>query len=403
MIDIKKHLQIALGYFLIIAFLGVLLRLFHIIDVPVNYRFMVHSHSHVALLGWLYTALTSLIYYVYLRDKPIAKKYKITFWSTQLTIIGMMISFPFTGYAFFSILFSTLFLFASYFFTFLFFKYTSEKQKEKQSYKLIRLSLWYMILSSLGPWALGVIMSTLGSGSDWYRNAIYFYLHFQYNGWFIVCLCGFLFVLFENYNLSFNQKTFKRFYFFLNSGVILTFFLSILWMKPPIIFFIAAGIGAIFQGVAFAILFRRIKQKSFPFKNKLSKLSSILLQVSALFLIFKLFAQLIGALPKVAQIVSSNIDFVIGYIHWTFLGVVSVAILGFLNQLKLIHISKGALWTYLIFFLFTEGCLFYKGMIVWQGDSIMNNYYELLTIASFGLFVSIAILFTNQFQQKRLR
>ncbi len=58
MIDIKKHLQIALGYFLIIAFLGVLLRLFHIIDVPVNYRFMVHSHSHVALLGWLYTALS---------------------------------------------------------------------------------------------------------------------------------------------------------------------------------------------------------------------------------------------------------------------------------------------------------------------------------------------------------
>ena len=79
MIDIKKHLQIALGYFLIIAFLGVLLRLFFIIDVPFDYRFIVHSHSHVALLGWLYTALTSLIYYVYLRDKPIIKKYKIIF------------------------------------------------------------------------------------------------------------------------------------------------------------------------------------------------------------------------------------------------------------------------------------------------------------------------------------
>ena len=402
MIDIKKHLQIALGYFLIIAFLGVLLRLFFIIDVPFDYRFIVHSHSHVALLGWLYTALTSLIYYVYLRDKPIIKKYKIIFWSTQFSIIGMMISFPFTGYALFSILFSTLFLFASYFFTFLFFKYTSEKQKQKQSYKLIRISLWYMILSSLGPWVLGVIMSTLGSGSVWYRNAIYFYLHFQYNGWLIVCLCGFLFVLFENYNLSFDPKSFRRFYFFLNGGVVLTFFLSILWMKPALVFYIAAGIGAIFQGVAFAILFRRIKQEGFPLKDHLSKISAALLQVSALFLIFKLFAQLIGALPKVAQIVSSNVDFVIGYIHWTFLGVVSVALLGFLNQFKLIRISKTAYWTYLISFLLTEGFLFYKGMIIWQGDTIINNYYELLTIASFGLFVSIAFLFINQFQQKRL-
>ena len=129
MIAIKKHLKIALGYFLIIAFLGVLLRLFYIVDVPINYRFIVHSHSHVALLGWLYTALTSLIYYVYLRDKPITKKYKILFWSTQITIIGMMISFPFAGYALFSILFSTLFLFGSYFFTFLFLKYTSEEHK----------------------------------------------------------------------------------------------------------------------------------------------------------------------------------------------------------------------------------------------------------------------------------
>ena len=402
MIDIKKHLQIALGYFLVIAFLGALLRLFYIVDVPVNYRFIVHSHSHVALLGWIYTALTSLIYYVYLRDKPIIKKYKIIFWSTQLTIIGMMISFPFTGYAFFSILFSTLFLFASYFFTFLFFKYTSKKQKQKQSYKLIRISLWYMVLSSLGPWVLGVIMSTLGSGSVWYRNAIYFYLHFQYNGWFILCLCGFLFVLFENHQLSFDQKRFKRFYYFLNGGVVLTFFLSILWMKPLLVFYIAAGIGAVFQGVAFAILFRRIKQKDFQLKNNLSKISAALLKVSALFLIFKLFAQLLGSLPKVAQIVSSNIDFVIGYLHWTFLGVVSVALLGFLNQFKLIHISKAAYWAYLMSFLLTEGFLFYKGMNVWQGDTIIKNYYELLTIASFGLFVSIVFLFINQFQQKRL-
>jgi hypothetical protein len=107
---------------------------------------------------------------------------------------------------------------------------------------------------------------------------------------------------------------------------------------------------------------------------------------------------LLGALLKV---VPNNIDLVIEYIQWTFLGVVSVALLGLLNKLILNHISKGALWTYLIFFLFTEGCLFYKGMVVWQGEAIIKSFYELLSIASFGLFVSIVILFINQFQQKR--
>ena len=47
---LQKHSKIGLAYFLIIAFLGVLLRFFSIIDLPINYRFTVHAHSHVALV-----------------------------------------------------------------------------------------------------------------------------------------------------------------------------------------------------------------------------------------------------------------------------------------------------------------------------------------------------------------
>lgn len=90
-LNIKNHSIIALGYFLIIAFLGMILRLFHVIDVPIDFKHIVHAHSHIALLGWVYTALTTFIYYIYLRKKPISKGYRKLFWFTQFTLIGMLI------------------------------------------------------------------------------------------------------------------------------------------------------------------------------------------------------------------------------------------------------------------------------------------------------------------------
>ena len=168
MINLKKHTIIALGYFLIIALLGMLMRLFPVVDIPINYRFIVHTHSHIALLGWIYTGLTTLIYKLYLSGKEIDRKYKFLFWCTQATIVGMLLTFPVEGYALSSIVFSTLFLLASYGFVWFFIKYTSEEQKKTGSYKFIRTDLWYMVISSIGPWALGLIMNTFGSTSPWY-------------------------------------------------------------------------------------------------------------------------------------------------------------------------------------------------------------------------------------------
>jgi len=71
---LQNHSKIALGYFLMIAFLGVLLRFFSIVDFPINYRFIVHTHSHIALLGWIYTALTTIIFKIYLNKHIVPKR-----------------------------------------------------------------------------------------------------------------------------------------------------------------------------------------------------------------------------------------------------------------------------------------------------------------------------------------
>ncbi|MBT3871000.1 MAG: hypothetical protein HOF75_00020 [Flavobacteriaceae bacterium] len=398
--NLKGHIKIALGYFFIVAILGVCMRMFQVVDFDFNYKNILHTHSHIALLGWVYTALITIIYQLFLSNKQLEKPYKRLFWSTQISILGMMFTFPFTGYALLSIIFSTYFLINSYVFVRLFLKHTSIEQKKTNSYKLIRASLWLMVLSSIGPWALGGIMNTLGSASSWYRNAIYFYLHFQYNGWFLVALLGILFFIFEKHSISFSQKTFKLFFKLFLGGVILTFFLSVLWMQPNSIFYFLAGIGSVFQIAAFVVLFNAVFQNKQLIKKPFTKLEGVLLKTVGLLFFVKLLFQLIGAFPAISEIIKNNIDFVIAYLHWIFLGIVTISVFAFLNYFKLFRITKTNYVVYLIAFIITESLLFYKGFVLWFNSRLIENYYLYLVIASTVFLIAITWLLVLQINKK---
>ena len=394
-----KQSRIALIYFLLIACLGVFLRLIMVVNISANYKYLVHTHSHIALLGWVYTALMILIYKMYLSKTKVEKKYSRLFWWTQMTVIGMLISFPFTGYALFSIVFSTLFLIMSYLFTWLVFKQVPKAQKERQSYKFIRVALWYMIISSIGPWALGIIMNTLGSGSNLYRNAIYFYLHFQYNGWFIIALLGSFIYVVEQCNCKIDTRLFRYFFWFFNLGVIATFFISLLWMGQNSWIHGISILGAIFQLIGFGILIKMIFPIWNSMKEKSTGLLIFMIRLVSFLLVAKLILQLLGAFPYFSKIISSNIDFVIGYIHWIFLGVVSLSLLAFLQYFKLIKISKTTILIYIVGFALMEGLLFYKGIVVWQKLYLMNNYFWYLVIVSCILLIGIMMIFMEQFSK----
>lgn len=364
MIAIRKHIALALGYFFLVALLGVVLRLFSFAEVPATFRFLVHTHSHVALLGWVYVAITSFIYIIFLKDAGIDKRYRRIFWFTQISILGMLLSFPFQGYALFSIIFSTLFLIASYFFAWMVFIKTPAEFKSRFSYKCIRASLIYMVISSIGPWALGGIMSTLGSTSVWYKLAIYFYLHFQYNAWFILALCGIIFFIAERKNLNISPSDFNRFYIYINTAIILTFFLSVLWTEPNAIFYNLAGIGAVIQVFAFLKFFSILKNAGL--KEVIASFPKLLLKIAGWVLGVKLIAQLLSALPFFADLAYKTPDFVIGYLHWVFLGLISPVLFALLHHFNLMKVSKIGFWIFFTGFIITELILLYRGLAMWQ-------------------------------------
>lgn len=390
MITSRTHIKVSLGYFLLAALLGVLLRTFVVAPVPINYRFMVHTHSHIALLGWVYIALTTLLYHLFLDKGVLDRKYRRIFWFTQICLLGMLVSFPFQGYALFSIIFSTLFLLASYWFSAFFIKYVPLPFKGTKAYSCVKYALWFMIGSSIGPWSLGAIMTVLGPESIWYRLAIYFYLHFQYNGWMVLALIGLFFYLLEQLQINISQKTFR--YFFLTTvlGIILSFFLSTLWTEPAMIYYLLGGLGAVLQLMGFGILLNICLVNKVVLKSALSPFRLNVLKLVAFLLLVKMMLQWLTAWPYFANLAATILDFTIGYLHWTFLGVISMGLLFFLEFFGLIRLSKTAGALYLLGFLLTEILIFYRGMAAWMGWPLGEDYSKFL--AGTSILIPLAVL-----------
>ncbi|RIV30376.1 hypothetical protein D2V08_14835 [Flagellimonas lutimaris] len=79
----RKHLRIAITYFGIAAVLGILLR--SIFFFGFNYKFMVHAHSHNALLGCVYAGLTTSLHYRFVNQTTSSRRYAYIFIGTQGT------------------------------------------------------------------------------------------------------------------------------------------------------------------------------------------------------------------------------------------------------------------------------------------------------------------------------
>ncbi len=369
-------------------------------DIPTEYRYVVHAHSHIALLGWVYLGFSSIIAYAYVDKIQIKKHYHKIFWATQICLLGMLVSFPIQGYALFSIIFSTLFLIVSYVFFGFILRHTQPQLKSKKSFILIKHSLFYMVISSIGPWALGGIMTTLGNTSIWYKLAIYFYLHFQYNAWFVLAALGLLVFLLEQSKFDINDSAFKIFIPLIHIGIIGSFFLSCLWANSHWFLYLLSNLGSLALWISLYYFWVAVKVPWRDFVSKLSNKDKFLLQFLIFVFLSKLVLQTLSGIHYFTEIAASSLDAVIGYLHWFFLGFVSVFILFLASYLRWIKLSNFSLSLYLLAFILTEFFIFYRaGLAVFQWPFI--NYLNLgLALGSFLFVVAISTILIENLNPK---
>lgn len=375
------------------------LRSAYVIPSDFNYTFLLHAHSHTVMLGWCYLAVYTFIVAKFLpKEAQNNPKYNRLFWLTEISVIGMAATFPFTGYGLLSIIFSTLHILCSYYFVYQIFKdHQSESAIET---KLLKTALLFMVISTIGVWFLGPIASTGAKDSPFYNTAIQFFLHFQFNGWFIIAVLALLFNQIQIAKITISQKAFSRFYYSSIIGIVLTFGLPLSWFFNGVFFRTVNSVGLFFQFVGFYYLIITLKPViKTLFKNE-KPITKLLFSTAFICLFLKVIIQSSTLIPELAVASHSIRNFTVGFIHLAMIGIVNSFLFALITQTKFYKSeNKTASTGVLIFltgFLAMEYLLFGEGFRLFIGKSYEANFFTSILLATVAIAIGL-IFFTLNF------
>lgn len=349
----RKNLWITLSLvnLCIVALLGLSLRTKFLFPIAfIDYKYFLSAHSHFAFGGWVTLAFMILYIDKLLVEEQKQKRiYQWILWGIEITSFGMAITFPFQGYALFSIIFSTAFIFFTYLFTWVFIKDLLKTKKERPILLLSIAALVSLVVSSIGPFTLAYILATNTGDAILYRDSIYTYLHFQYNGFFTLSVFALLCnQAFPNINAVI-KKRMGQFAFFLCMSVIPSLFLSLLWHFYNIYIRSLAIIGCVL------IIFSLICFFRFAFNKKIYsiyhlRLARTLLIFSMISFFIKMILQMGTIIPELGNAVFGYRPIIIGFLHLVFLGLVTFYILSAYLDSEFFSVKKRITMVAIIFF-----------------------------------------------------
>ena len=350
-----------------------------------------HSHSHFAFAGWVtHTLMTLLIAFLQKHDtlnKIAFKKYNLVLIGNLICSYVMLISFIMQGYGAISITFSTLSIFVSYWFAYVFFKDCKQLETSSLATKWFKAALFFNVISSLGTFALAYMMATKNILQNEYLASIYYYLHFQYNGWFFFA-CMWLFFDFLNLKKSenaFYSNSFKLFFV----SCFPAYFLSTLWLDLPLWIYILTVIAALIQVFTwFKLLFILIRNKLDIVENYPFFLRYILLFIGFA-LSVKFLLQLGSTIPTVSQLAFGFRPVVIAYLHLVLLAIISLFLLFYIYAYHIFYINNQIKFGII---LFSIGVLLNEIVLAIQGIAAFS--YTIIPYVNEILF-GIAIILVS--------
>ncbi|MDZ7608655.1 MAG: hypothetical protein U5K79_24410 [Cyclobacteriaceae bacterium] len=352
-----------------------------------NDRYWTHAHSHTGFLGWMFMAFAITAFAMQMPDLPKLNKrmYRIII-GLQLSVLGMLVTFPFTGYGLYSIIFSTAHTVLAAIFIFQYFKNSTNKLL---SVRLMRVAMVFFLISGLGPMTLGPLAVAGLQGTAWYDMAVYFYLHFQYNGWFTFAILSIFVRHLENLGVLNHQATIRLAAKILLVSVFLTLSLSAYGITANrfVVFFgLTGAFTQLISAILLTIVFVKIGRK-----HPIASISWArwLLITALLSWIVKVLLQVISAFPQFTTLIFTSRDMIMFYLHLMYLGVASCFILGMWIQQLRLDIGN----------LFTRAgiILLFIGIILTEGFISLRSFpqylsFEIYSLVNISLLIASAIL-----------
>lgn len=386
--ELKIYTKITLITFLVVSIFGVILRFIPIYngEIALNYQNILQTHSHLAFLGWVFNAIfiLTLKQYPDILNNSKVFNHRVLFYLLQLFVILISISLLIWGYKHIAIISLSIHAYLTIVFGVKFIKYADNSQKGTY---LLKLAFILMIISYLGTLCLGPISAIGLKYSDYYYSAIYFYLHFQYNGFFLFALFGFLI----NYYCKLGSHLVlpKKYinYFFIST--LLTYSLSLLFTNLHNIINFIAFVSALIQIFIILKIYKLNKKIEFKYQDKISKYITF---TTVIILLFKLCSQLVA--PIYPELASGNRNLIIFFLHLNFLGIITPILL-FLIDIYFIKNYLFRLYTYLLLIVFisSEILLFINSLNVFNVNTMyLLNFLNALLIYVLILFINISAI-----------
>lgn len=402
--DFKFWVRFAIFNLLIVSLLGVIMRYKIGFEFPYfNQKNLQHAHSHFAFGGWI-SMMIMVLMLQSVKDKLsqiILASFKKIILANLIVAYGMLIAFSMEGYSFYSITFSTLSIFVSFWFSFKFYVH-SKKMNTLKGVKWLNVAMLFNILSTLGTFSLSYMMASKQIDQHSYLASVYWYLHFQYNGWFFFASMG----LFVNYLsakqiiLNAEESAFKLF----TIACIPAYGLSVLWLNLPIGIYVIIVLAAFMQFYGLLIFLKELLLTKHINQFKLNVVAKILLLCVVVAIIFKVLLQLGSTVPAISKFAFGFRPIVIAYLHLVLLAFTTVFLIVYTYLNNLIDDSKYlkiGLIIFVIGIVFNELLLAIQGVfsITYTKVPLAN---ELLFVASIIIFTSLLIINISLFNQRKL-
>ncbi|MEO6915668.1 MAG: hypothetical protein ABI151_08495 [Chitinophagaceae bacterium] len=386
---LQKWLRLCLFNLLLVALIGIILRYKIAFSLPfVDQKYLLHGHSHFAFAGWITQALMVLLV-ARLGPKDTEgefKKYHFLLLANLVTAYGMLITFIFQGYGLFSIIFSTLSVLVSYSFAIKYWKDLNRIDMAPTIKASFRIAVFFNAFSSLGVFTLAYMMATKHMIQNIYLASVYFYLHFQYNGWFFFACLGLLISVLIR--LGANEDKLDRVFRLFALAAIPAYLLSVLWFSLPTWLYALIVIAVVLQIVGWLMLMQLVIRVKSALLKEFSPISRSLLLLSALAFAIKLLLQAGSVIPYFSKLAFGFRPIVIGYLHLVLLGLISFFIIGYIFSMKQVVASKPVI-TALKFFI--AGVIFNEMLLMLQGLADLN--YTGIPYINYGLLSAAVLMF----------
>ena len=388
---LKKWINLTLISLLLVAILGVLLRYkitFSLLII--NQKYLQHSHSHFAMTGWVTQVIMILLAYDVssVFSEKHFKKYNFVLFFNLASAYGMLVSFLFQGYGAVSIFFSTCSILAMYLFGIQLWKDMSKSTVKPPSFLWFRASIIFAALSTLGIMFLVHLMVSRNRDINIQQATTYYFLHFQYNGFFFFSCFGLFLNILRNQGIELTRM--NKFFWIYSIATAVSYFLSTLWMHFPLgIYLIVAASGVVLP-IGWIWFVRQLRDHLSTLRQSLSIPVQWLLLLSSIAYTIKVILQAGSIVPSLNNMAFGYRPIVIGYLHLVFLAVITIFILGYLLYKRHLNYNK-LLWCGMVVFII--GIIANELALMLQGLAAMS--YKVLPFINESLFIITVIMLTG--------